>query len=122
MAKKKNGGDMNNLSSTVTIFGKGTQVKGKVSSQGDIRIDGTIDGTISCEGKVILGDTSEVALDITTIEMNINGRFKGNLVADKQLIIGDKGVVSGDVKTPSIIVEEGAVINASITMKGEGIG
>lgn len=102
----------------VSFFGKGMHVKGKVYSEADIRVDGTITGKIECQGKVIMGDESQLEVSkLKTDTININGQLVGDLIALKSIVIGAKGNIKGNISTPILQVDKGAVINGVIKME-----
>lgn len=102
----------NSLNSLV----KGTKVEGTVSSESDIRIDGTIIGTLTCKAKVIIGPSGVVEGDVKCENAVIEGRFEGNLDVAQLLTIKETAQVNGDVKTNKLLVQSGAVFNVSCRM------
>lgn len=100
----------------LTLIGVGTKVKGSIISKENIRVEGSINGKIDCEGKVFMGNESHLVVDLKTYEVNIDGTFEGDIKAEKQLVIGSNGVMNGNMSTPSLIVENGAVLNGKVEM------
>ena len=94
----------------------GTVVEGTVSSDNDIRIDGTIKGALSCKAKIIIGPTGYVEGDIRCENAVIEGRFDGNLEVTGLLNVRESAKISGDVKTNKLIVQSGAVFNVACNM------
>lgn len=103
-----------------SFIAKGTVVRGKVESQGDMRVDGKIEGTINCKGKIIMGSESTIDSNIEVGEMNINGKFTGDIDAKQQIKIGELGRVKGNLTTPILEVANGAILNSKITMPEKG--
>lgn len=101
---------------TITILTNGTTVKGKISSEGDMRIDGDIKGSIDCAGKVVLGESSKLEVTLASRQMNLNGTLTGDITIAEHLTIGSTGVIEGSVQTHKLSVAQGAVINGDITM------
>lgn len=98
---------------------KGTKVEGTVSSESDIRIDGTIIGTLICKSKVIIGPTGAIEGDVQCENAVIEGRFEGNLKVNQLLTVKDTAEVHGDVNTNKLLVQSGATFNVTCRM-GQG--
>lgn len=56
-----------------------TTIVGKIVSQKDIRIDGTLEGRLECQGKVVIGETGQVIGDIVAVNAEVVGRITGNV-------------------------------------------
>lgn len=93
---------------------KGTNVKGDIKAESDIRIDGRIEGTLNCSAKVIIGPTGSVEGEIRCVNAVIEGKFDGNLMVKETLSLKETAVINGDAAYDKLIVQQGAVINASI--------
>jgi cytoskeletal protein CcmA (bactofilin family) len=98
---------------------KGTFVEGTVSSESDIRIDGTIKGTLTCKAKVILGPTGIIEGEIKCINAVIEGKFQGTLYVEELLQIRETAEVTGDVYTNKLNVQPGANFNGAVKMVAE---
>ncbi|MEM1120439.1 MAG: polymer-forming cytoskeletal protein, partial [Bacteroidota bacterium] len=59
---------------------KGTNITGDIKAESDIRVDGTIKGTLECSAKVIIGATGAVEGEVKCVNAVIEGKFDGNLV------------------------------------------
>ena len=100
-----------------SIFGKDMYVNGTIYSKVDMRVDGIVEGEMECEGKVIMGEESQ--LDLSTLKtntVNINRTLTGDISASTGIVIGGKGTVTGNLKTPSLQVDQGAILNGTIKM------
>lgn len=93
---------------------QGTAITGDIKAESDIRVDGKINGTLSCEAKVIIGPTGMVEGEITCVNAVIEGRFDGNLVVKEVLSLKETAIINGDASYDKLIVQQGAVINAAI--------
>ena len=103
---------MNALNSLV----KGTEVEGKVSAKSDIRVDGTIKGSLDCSAKVIIGPTGYIEGQINCANAIIEGRFEGTIVVKELLNVRKTAVINGEITTSKLIVEAGAIFNVSCHM------
>lgn len=100
------------------IIGKTTSITGDVSSEGDFRIDGNLEGTIKTKGRVVIGKEGNVKGKIICTEADIEGNFSGNLQVSSLLTLKSTANIFGDVVVEKLSVEPGARFNASCTMKG----
>ena len=105
-------GGSNALNSLV----KGTVVEGTVKSENDIRIDGIIKGHLDCQSKVIIGPSGFVEGEIVCRNAMIEGRFEGKLTVREQLNIRETAEINGEIVTNKLIVQSGAIFNASCKM------
>ena len=100
------------------ILAKTTKIVGDLKSEGDFRIDGVFEGTIVTTGRVIIGVDGSVEGTVSCENADIEGCFKGNLKVNKTLSIKASAAISGDVILGKLAVEPGATFNASCAMKG----
>jgi cytoskeletal protein CcmA (bactofilin family) len=98
---------------------EGTTVEGTIQSQSDIRVDGTIKGTLTCNAKVIIGPNGFIEGEIKCQNAVVEGRFQGQLNVRELLNIRETAVVSGEVSYGKLIVQSGAVINGSYKVSGQ---
>jgi len=95
---------------------KGTLIEGTVKSESDIRIDGTIKGSLTCDAKVIIGPSGYVEGEIKCENAVIEGRFEGNLYVTDLLNVRETAEIQGDVRTNKLIVQSGAIFNVGCKM------
>jgi cytoskeletal protein CcmA (bactofilin family) len=99
-----------------TVLGANSTLKGEFSSQANVRIDGTFEGTLSIEGNILIGETARIIADIS-----IAGAVRGNVSGNKIQLLRT-GRVWGDISAAAITTEEGAFIDGKITMLGHPAG
>ena len=100
------------------IIAKNTTFVGEITSDGDFRIDGVLEGTLKTSGRVIVGAEGLVKGTVESANADIEGRFSGQLSASATLTIKATANISGDVTVGKLSVEPGATFNATCTMKG----
>ena len=100
------------------IVAKNTSIKGDILSDGDFRIDGTLEGTLKTKGRVIIGLDGFIKGDVEATNAEIDGKFSGNLVVNDLLTVKNTANISGDVIIGKLSVEPGATFNANFSMKG----
>lgn len=104
-----------------SVLGTDVYLKGEITYQGVLRIDGRIDGKISGEGKIIIGDNAFINADIISNIVIIGGTVIGNIIASEKLEVLSKGKVEGKVITKSLIIAEGAILKGECTINSENI-
>jgi cytoskeletal protein CcmA (bactofilin family) len=100
------------------IIGKNTAIVGDITSEGDFRIDGKVDGTIVTNGRVVIGKSGSANGKIDCNNAEIEGKFSGELLVHNVLTLKATASISGDVVIGKLAVEPGAEFNASCVMKG----
>lgn len=101
----------------LNILVKGTEVEGIVSSESDIRVDGTIKGSLTCKARVIIGTTGFVDGEVVCESAVIEGKFYGKIKVADTLSVKETAEVVGDVKTDKLLVQPGAIFNVTCNMK-----
>jgi cytoskeletal protein CcmA (bactofilin family) len=96
---------------------KGTTVEGTISSENDIRVDGTIKGHLNCKAKVIIGPSGFIDGEVRCQSAMIEGKFFGKLRVAELLSIKETAEVVGDVTTDKLLVQPGAIFNVTCNMK-----
>jgi cytoskeletal protein CcmA (bactofilin family) len=107
---------MNGDSEEITIISHGVKVEGKVSSNGSIRLDGTIQGDIVCQGNVTVGDSGEVYGKVNGQNITIGGKVEGMINAKEKLMLESKADLKGDIYTKILVVEAGARFDGKSNM------
>jgi cytoskeletal protein CcmA (bactofilin family) len=88
-------------------LGSSLHVKGEISGNEDLLIDGTVEGLIQLdERKLTVGATAKVTADIIAREVVVYGSVKGNLRAKDRIEIKKDGSVNGDLTTARIMIED----------------
>lgn len=106
----------------VTIIGAGVVLEGKLSSNGNIRVDGSINGDITANGNVTVGETGEINGEIKAEVISIGGRVNGGINAKEKAVLESKASLKGDVITKILVVEAGAIFDGNSKMSERGSG
>ena len=109
-------------SSGINSIVHGTQVEGNLISKSDIRIDGSLKGSLNCEGKVIIGPSGYIEGEIQCNNAVVEGKFEGILTVSDTLQVREKATITGDITTDKLIVQAGAVFNVTCRMGGQVLG
>ena len=99
----------------LSCIGQGIEVKGKISGDEDLQIDGKVEGPVLLSGqKLTVGRTAQLSSEVTAREIVVYGKVTGNLRAQDRVEIKKDGEVIGDVTTARISVEDGAYFKGRI--------
>ncbi|WP_298839125.1 bactofilin family protein [Clostridium sp.] len=99
-----------------TLIGQQCSIIGSLNGNGLIKIDGSIDGNLTCEDNVILGESGNINGDITCNNANINGIMNGNVSCKNTLTIETCGKVQGDISVKKLMISEGGILDGKCTM------
>lgn len=100
-----------------TVLGANSVIEGKLSSKGNVRLDGQFSGTLEINGNVLVGETARIHADIDARNISIAGAVRGNVSGNKVQLLRT-GRIWGDIKARALTTEEGAFIDGKITMTG----
>ncbi len=100
----------------INIINAGTKINGDLSSEGDLRIDGSVTGNISVKSKLVLGASANVVGNINAQNLDISGRIKGNITVNELLTVKTTANILGDIHSAKLIIEAGAEFNGKSSM------
>lgn len=103
-----------------TVISKGVKIEGKLSCSGNIRLDGEVQGDISSQGVVIIGEFGKVNGQINADNITIGGKVTGTVKAKDKVVLEAKANLKGDITTKALMVEAGAVFNGNTKMGDSG--
>ncbi|MXV51090.1 hypothetical protein GS399_08920 [Pedobacter sp. HMF7647] len=99
-----------------TLISEGCTIEGQVKAPAVARIDGTVQGNVTIEQGLILGEKGLITGDIHTKDFVIYGTVIGNVKA-QSIEIKSTGNVTGDLQTQQLQVDPGAVYNGALSME-----
>ncbi len=105
-----------------TIIGASIKVKGNFQGQGDIVIEGALEGSLKTEANLFIGDKARVVASVESKDATINGEVKGNIKTHGYLALGGTAKIFGDIQYGELSIERGAVINGQLLMTNENSG
>jgi cytoskeletal protein CcmA (bactofilin family) len=104
------------MSETQSFVGPGAFFEGKLSFSGVVQIDGHVRGDIRADGILVVGPSGVVEAEVEVASVIIRGTVVGQVSAKDRVEVHPTGRISGRVKTPRLIVQEGAELNTQIEM------
>ncbi len=96
LSNKKNKSTMD-TSSQQNVIAQGTKIVGDIESKGPFRIDGTIQGNIKTDGKVVVGKSGNIKGTLQAINVDIEGQFSGKLILKGTLSLKSSARIEGEV-------------------------
>lgn len=94
----------------------GTEIKGEIKSDGDLRVDGKVDGTVTIKGKLVVGEKGVVEGDIDCANVTVSGLLKGKINVSELTALSSTARIDGDLVTTKLSVEPGAEFNGTCSM------
>ena len=104
--------------SSINLIGAGTVINGEVISNGDVRVDGTVVGSVSSKGKVVIGSTGNVEGQIVCQNADVSGKISGNISVAEILSLKATANLIGDIIASKLSIEPGANFMGSCSMGG----
>ena len=100
----------------------GAFFQGKICFSGVVRVDGHLQGDVSGDGTLVVGETGLVEATIQVGSLIVLGAVIGEITAEDRVELGAGGQIEGSVETSRLKVDEGARLSAKITMREPAIG
>lgn len=105
-----------------TLVGSTTSIEGAViKSDGNLRIDGSVEGEIEIAGALVVGKTGRVIANIQARQVFVAGAIKGDIEAPNGLEITKSGKVFGNITVGNLQIEQGGVFRGQSFMGNEGM-
>jgi cytoskeletal protein CcmA (bactofilin family) len=106
------------LTDVTAYLGRGSRVSGKLNFDGAVRVDGQVEGEISAQDTLIVGERAVVTAQINGNTIIIKGKVTGDINAKKRVEIRAPGKLFGNIATPSLVIHEGVVFEGHCSMGG----
>ncbi len=101
----------------MATIGKSITIKGDLSGNEDLEIDGNVDGRIDLpNNQLTIGAEGRVKAEVHAKAVVVIGHVTGNVSAADRIQVEATGVVDGDVKAPRLVIQEGAMLNGAVEM------
>jgi cytoskeletal protein CcmA (bactofilin family) len=102
----------------LAILGPGLLVKGQISGEEDLQIDGKVEGSISLKGqRLTVGQNGEIVSDVHAREVIVYGKVRGNLFAEDRVEVKKDGSVVGNITGGRVLIEDGAYLKGQIEIE-----
>ena len=105
-----------------TLLGKGSEFEGKLTFEGQVRIDGKFSGQIFTKDVLVIGDGAKVNAEVNAGTVIVNGVVEGNIRATQTIELHQPARVKGNIETPSLAMDKGVIFEGSCKMEAIGKG
>lgn len=103
-------------SASINLIGNGTSIIGDIKSNGDVRIDGILNGNIAITGKLVVGSTGKIEGNVICQNADVSGEIKGKINVSEQLSLKASSKILGDIVTSKISIEPNATFTGTCNM------
>lgn len=104
-----------------TVIAASVKLEGDFQSQGNVLIEGVVEGTLHTDADLRVGERATITADVTAANAVIAGEIHGNLVVTDRLELEATARIFGDVRTKVLAVASGAMMNGKLTMGVEAV-
>jgi len=104
----------------VSIVGPGMKIVGDCSSDGTIRVEGQVEGSVKAAKSVVIGKEGVVLGDVVTQDAIVAGRVNGSVSAESRVELQATCRVQGDIRSRRIKLDEGGQVDGQLHMGGRG--
>lgn len=94
----------------------GTEFKGLLTFSGTVRVDGKFEGEVVTKDNLIIGETAHVKAEVNVGRVLVKGKLIGNINASQKIEISSSGQIIGNIRTPALLMEEGAILEGQCEM------
>jgi cytoskeletal protein CcmA (bactofilin family) len=105
-----------------TLLGKGSEFEGKLTFEGQVRIDGKFNGQIVTKDVLVIGDGARVTAEINAGTVIINGTVEGNVRAAQLIELHAPARVKGSLESPALTMDRGVIFEGTTKMENLGKG
>jgi cytoskeletal protein CcmA (bactofilin family) len=109
------------MAANVSIIGRTTRIRGRVTGDVDLEVQGFVDGEIAVGGDVTIDTQGMVGAGVRGRRVVVRGAVKGDLVGEEAVVLEDGARVVGDVRAPRVAIAPGALMRGFVET-GEGGG
>lgn len=110
------------VNDVVSIVGPGMTIRGDCSTEGTLRVEGRVEGTVRASKAVVVGAEGEVVGDIETQDAVVAGRVEGSIQAESRVELEESCHVEGDIRSRRVKLEEGGTVQGCLEMGKETSG
>lgn len=106
--------ETNDLDTNGSVLGRGTRVRGRIQGDGDLRVEGAIEGDVRVTGELLIDEGADVQGNIEAAIVTISGALTGDVTSRGGVVVRSSAKVSGNLGSPEVSLEEGAEFSGRI--------
>jgi cytoskeletal protein CcmA (bactofilin family) len=99
-----------------TTIGKMIKMVGDLSGSDDVKVEGNFEGKINLEKNLTVGKNAFVKAEVIASQVKVEGKVLGNITAKSRVEVLPSGSVEGDIKSPKVMISEGAFFRGKVDM------
>ena len=103
-----------------TYIAPGTVLKGEITGQTELIVDGTVEGRLDLAGSVRVGPNGTVNGEIRAKTVEVAGKVQGDITGKERLDILASAKIEGDISSPRVVIADGAFFKGSVEMTSGG--
>ena len=116
MARRANNEEVENPERLNRIV-SGAEMEGHLEMSSSLRLDGQLNGSLNCKGRLVLGKSGKIDGNIACKDADVEGVITGNIIVSGTLNLRSTAKIVGDITTQKIVIENGAEFNGTCNMK-----
>jgi cytoskeletal protein CcmA (bactofilin family) len=101
---------------SLSVIAAGTKITGELTSDGVVKVEGMVVGTVRAERQVLVAKGGVIKGDVFTRDAIIGGEIQGAILADDRVEVQSTSIIQGDITTIRIIIHEGGEVNGHVRM------
>jgi cytoskeletal protein CcmA (bactofilin family) len=105
--------------SSMSYLGKSMKIKGKISSDEYLTVEGQVEGNIEISKTLTIGKNGYVNGTINADIVKLDGQAEGNITAATKLEIASTGTFQGTIKSDKLVIEDGATFKGKVNVEDE---
>jgi cytoskeletal protein CcmA (bactofilin family) len=98
------------------VIGSEIAVRGTLTGEEDLVIEGRIEGAVSLTGHLIVAESGDIEADLDVESIEVHGTVRGDITAARSITIEKGAQVTGNVKAPRVIINDGAHFDGAVDM------
>jgi len=100
-----------------TTIGETIVIRGEIKGDEDLTVKGRVEGMINLKKSLFIENSGRIKAGINTNEVNVSGELEGNIMASTKTEIASDGRMIGDIKSPRVVISDGAKFKGNIDME-----
>ncbi len=104
-----------------TVIAASVKVEGDFQSQGNVLIEGVVEGSLKTERDLRVGERARISADVAAANATVAGEVRGNLIVSERLELEATARIFGDIRTKTLVVANGATLNGRLVMGAEAV-